>query len=440
IKDSDVLIGMVARRDPMKDHEGMLRAAAEAARRHQNLAFVLAGRGITRADPTLARFADIVGAPVHLVGECDDSAGLNAALDSAVLSSAFGEGFPNVVAEAMATGVPCITTDVGDAKSIVDQTGLVVPPRNPPALADAIVKLVEDQALRVQLGKAARERIEQHYGLSAAIARYEVIWQRIATATESTGDDPEFREVEDQIGLGFDEEKPVLVAVQANSAPDTSWAAVAYERTDKPGPHNRATSASGGDAFVVPDRSGSTRKPISRQFALLKIAQHGLPIVVTISALAVAFSRFDLDQLWKTAVGLQLSTLAVVLLALTLGNLLACVRLQLLARDLHHPVQFRDAFAATALGQLAGSFFFQVIGQTIARSAVFSKVGVSMPTTIIITGYERVVAAVVSLTLALVGTFYLFGHITLDLAGGGDELLKILAGIVIVGAAGAIFG
>jgi len=440
VKDGAILVGMVARRDPMKDHEDMLHAAAAAARDQPNLEFVFAGRGVTPEDATLARLATSVGAPVHLIGECDDPAGLNAALDIAALSSAFGEGFPNVVAEAMATGVPCVATDVGDAKSIIDQTGLVVPPRNAPALAEAIVKLAEDEILRVRLGKAARERIEQHYGLSDAIARYEAIWRCFGTAAERTGDIPTAGTVGDPIGLGFELEKPALVATQIDAAPDTSRISSAYERVAMSEPLNKPPSAYGGDAFLPPNESGQTQKSASRRSTLLKIAQHGLPIVVTIGALAVAFSRFDLGQLWKTASSLQLSTLAIVLLALTLGNLLACVRLQLLARDLHHPVHFKDAFAATALGQLAGSFFFQVIGQTIARSAVFSKVGVSMPTTIIITGYERVVAAAISLALALIGTFYLFGHITLDLAGGGNEFLKIIAGVVIVGAAGAIFG
>lgn len=176
VKDGDVLIGMVARRDPMKDHEGMLRAAAEAARHHQNLAFVLAGRGITRADPTLVQLADAVGAPVHLIGECDDPAGLNAALDIAVLSSAFGEGFPNVVAEAMVAGVPCIVTDVGDAASIVGDTGHVVPPRSPDALAQAILMLANDAPLRVRLGAAARRRMIENFDLAAVAACYEAAW------------------------------------------------------------------------------------------------------------------------------------------------------------------------------------------------------------------------------------------------------------------------
>lgn len=440
IKDGVTLVGMVARRDPMKDHEGMLRAAAEAARHQPNLEFVLAGRGITQNDQALARLANVVSAPVHLIGECDDPAGLNAALDIAVLSSAYGEGFPNVLAEAMATGVPCIATDVGDSKLIIDKTGLVVPPRNPQALAEAIVNLAEDQALRLQLGKAARDRVEQHYGLAAAIARYEAIWERIATAAERAGNDRKNRRTQDERRQDFDGEKPALAAAQANTSGDTAWNVAAYERMRESGPLKTPQSVPADKALAPPLNSPGWPTQRSGRLRPFKIARHGLPIVVTVSALAVAFSRFNLGQLWKTAASLQISTLAIVLFALTLGNLLACVRLQLLARDLHHPVRFRDAFAATALGQLAGSFFFQIIGQTLARSAVFSKVGVSMPTTIIITGYERVVAAAISLALALIGTFYLFGHITLDLAGGGDEFLKILAGIAIVGAAGAVFG
>src|SRR6185437_6120429 len=99
-------IGMVARRDPTKDHEGMLRAAAEVASRRSGLVFVFAGKGVSQADSTLVRLGEDVHARVHLIDKCDDPAGLNAALDIAVLSSV-SEGFPNVLIEAMAAGVPC---------------------------------------------------------------------------------------------------------------------------------------------------------------------------------------------------------------------------------------------------------------------------------------------------------------------------------------------
>jgi glycosyltransferase involved in cell wall biosynthesis len=180
IKQDDVLIGMVARRDPMKDHEGMLQAAAKAARLRPELAFVFAGRGVSRDDPVLARLADEVVAPVHLIDACDDVPGLMASLDVAVLSAAFGEGFPNVVAEAMAAGVPCVVTDVGDSAAIVDTTGLVVPPRNPLALAEAISALAADNQLRARLGASARRRVMEHFSLPAASARYEAAWERLA--------------------------------------------------------------------------------------------------------------------------------------------------------------------------------------------------------------------------------------------------------------------
>jgi len=390
VQDSDVLVGMVARRDPMKDHTNILRAAAEAARLRPGIVFVFAGRGVSRSDPELAQLADDVSVPVHLIGECDDPAGLNAALDVAVLSSAFGEGFPNVVAEAMAAGVPCVTTDVGDAAAIVDGTGLVVPPNDPVALAAAISTLASDAALRARMSIAARRRIEQHYGLAAAADRYEALWHHLAARSQ----------------VDIDRSTREIRAAVQQSAHDgePSYQTVAKKRG-----------------------------------LLLKILRLGLPVAITAVALAVALSRFDRHRLWTTVAALRPWTLALVLPALFAGNLLACVRLKVIAGDLHHPISFRDAFAATVLGQLAGSFFFQIVGQTMARSAVLSKIGISMPATIVITGYERVVAAVVSLLLALAGAFYLFGHITLDLAGGGEELFKIIAGITAVAFGGAMF-
>jgi glycosyltransferase involved in cell wall biosynthesis len=389
VQNNEILVGMVARRDPMKDHEGMLRAAANAARDQAGLAFVLAGSGVTRADPVLARLADDVGAPVHLIGERDDTAGLNAALDIAVLSSAFGEGFPNVVAEAMATAVPCVVTDVGDAAAIIDSTGVVVPPGDPAALAGAIVALAANRPVRTRLGETARRRIREHYSLTAATERYETLWQRLA-ATRS--------------------------AQRSN--------------------HKQEARSAGG--FSHGDQA-ITSAPTDKQGHFRKALWRGLPIVVTVAALAAVLSRLDLRSLWGTAATLQLSTFALVVSALLVGNLLACLRFKIIAGALHQPVRLRDAFAATSLGQLAGSIFFQAVGQTLARSAVLSKAGVSMPTTIIITGYERIVAALVSAALALFGALYLFQHITLDLAGGGDELLEIIAGIAFVGFAGAAF-
>jgi glycosyltransferase involved in cell wall biosynthesis len=175
-----VLVGMVARRDPMKDHETMLAAAALAARAYPKLAFVFAGSGVSWNDPELARLADAIAAPVHLLGECPDVPALMTALDISALSSAFGEGFPNVVAEAMATGVPCVATNVGDTAAIIGKTGRVVESRDATALSNAIATLAADGTARSELGRAARQRIIDLYDLPLAVARYEAIWRRIA--------------------------------------------------------------------------------------------------------------------------------------------------------------------------------------------------------------------------------------------------------------------
>ena len=169
------------------------------------------------------------------------------------------------------------------------------------------------------------------------------------------------------------------------------------------------------------------------------ITRRAVPLTVTVVALAAAAARLDFASLLSTLRELHLPTLLWVVVLLLAGNLLACLRLRLIALDFGQKLSIREAVVAATAGQLAGTFFFQIIGQTIARSAVLSKSGISMPTTIVITGYERIVAAAVSFLIALAGTAYLFGRIHFDFAGGGEDFLKIMAGIILVAAAGSVF-
>jgi glycosyltransferase involved in cell wall biosynthesis len=110
---------------------------------------------------------------VRLLGPRSDTPQVFAALDLLVSSSAYGEGFPNVIGEAMACGVPCAVTDVGDSVLIVADTGLGVPPRDPQALAGAIGRMLDEgPAGLAERGRAARERIAAHYDLPRIAARY----------------------------------------------------------------------------------------------------------------------------------------------------------------------------------------------------------------------------------------------------------------------------
>ena len=125
-----LLVGMIARFDPVKRHDLFLAAVAAAARSGLDVHAVLAGTGVTAANPALARLVDggDLGRRVHLLGERQDVERIMPALDVLVSASGWAEGFPNVVGEAMACGVPCLVTDTGDSAAIVGDGGVVVPP------------------------------------------------------------------------------------------------------------------------------------------------------------------------------------------------------------------------------------------------------------------------------------------------------------------------
>jgi glycosyltransferase involved in cell wall biosynthesis len=141
--------------------------------------FLLAGQAVSPDNETLKALIleeDLAGR-VHLLGRRDDIHRLDAALDILALSSLYGEGFPNVVAEAMACGVPCTVTDVGDTAFLVADTGCVVPLHDPAALAEAWRSLVRSgPEYRHRLGAAARQRIFENFSLSKTVAAYEGLY------------------------------------------------------------------------------------------------------------------------------------------------------------------------------------------------------------------------------------------------------------------------
>src|SRR5690606_24672905 len=133
-------IGMVARYHPQKDHGNLIDALKRLKHNHQNtFTCLLVGDGMTQGNIELKQRIEQagLGKNVMLLGPRTDIVAIMNALDIHVLSS-LGEAFPNVVAEAMACGTPCVITDVGDAALIVGDTGWIAPPCNDSALANAI--------------------------------------------------------------------------------------------------------------------------------------------------------------------------------------------------------------------------------------------------------------------------------------------------------------
>jgi glycosyltransferase involved in cell wall biosynthesis len=177
------VIGFVARFDPQKDHKNLLSALALLKTQGVAPVCLLVGTGMEQANAQLSmQIAHFdLSASIRLLGRRNDIPAVMNALDLHVMSSAFGEAFPNVLSEAMACETPCVTTDVGDAAVIVGETGWIVPPRDSGALADALTRALSiSSAERRARGQAARVRVQTHYSLGLMVERYQALYTQLA--------------------------------------------------------------------------------------------------------------------------------------------------------------------------------------------------------------------------------------------------------------------
>ncbi|HYY56637.1 MAG TPA: glycosyltransferase [Pyrinomonadaceae bacterium] len=182
VAENTFLIGLVGRFHPMKGHAHFLRAAKRLLKTYPDVQFVLSGKGVSWDNLSLCELVQTLGLVerVHLLGERQDMPRITAALDIASSSSSYGEGFPNVIGEAMSCAVPCVVTDVSDLPWVVGETGRVVPPRDPEALARAWADLIEmGTEGREALGAAARRRVIQYFPLESVVAQYEELYESV---------------------------------------------------------------------------------------------------------------------------------------------------------------------------------------------------------------------------------------------------------------------
>ncbi len=181
VSEATLLVGRIGRYDPLKDHAGFLAAAASLLRERPGIRFVMAGQGVDERNAELMRtvMGLGLGGNVSLLGEVTLINEVTAALDIAC-SSSYGEAFPNVLGEAMACGVPCVATDVGDSAWILGDVGRIVPARDPAALATACGALIDmGEEGRRRLGARARARVLQEFSLSRASAAYEAVYAEV---------------------------------------------------------------------------------------------------------------------------------------------------------------------------------------------------------------------------------------------------------------------
>lgn len=170
LKENDFLIGLCARFHPTKDHTTFIKAASNIP----DARFLLCGHDVTESNSALINMIDSAGirSRCHLLGPRSDMPRVYSALDLLV-SSSRSEAFPLTIAEAMACGLPCVVTDVGDSARIVGETGRVVPAGDVHALAEAVAFLrsLSDESFH-QLGASARERVEKLYNLDMSTQSY----------------------------------------------------------------------------------------------------------------------------------------------------------------------------------------------------------------------------------------------------------------------------
>ncbi len=180
-----LVVGHVGRFDPTKDHHSMVKAVGLVAQKTSGTYFIFCGHGVDARNEALAGWIKEAGIDkcTRLLGVWNDMARVYSSMDVYV-SSSVSEAFPNVIGEAMACGVPCVVTDVGDSALIVGDTGKVVPPKNPQALAENIIAILcLPLNKKCELGRRARKRIIENFEIKIITRQYEDLYETVLLNT-----------------------------------------------------------------------------------------------------------------------------------------------------------------------------------------------------------------------------------------------------------------
>lgn len=177
----EIVIGTIGRFNPAKDYSCFVNAAGIVAKENNKVRFLMLGLGLDRDNEIIQEWIHNTGFGDRfvLLGERTDTSECLAAMDIFCLSSRT-EALPTVIAEAMAMETPCVATDVGDTALLLGRTGIVAPPRNPKALAEALKQMIAKPiSERLEIGKRAKERIEAEYTIDRARIRYENLYKNL---------------------------------------------------------------------------------------------------------------------------------------------------------------------------------------------------------------------------------------------------------------------
>lgn len=187
VSKSAILVGMIGRYVPVKDHNCFIKAAALVKKQFSQAEFVMCGAGVEKTNHSLLSAINAAGLAncCHLLGSQTDTDWILADLNFLVSSSS-SEAFANVIGEAMASGIPCIATNVGDSAHIVGNTGIIVPPDDHQSLAQGMLQMLQKTPPELEkMGMKAQKRIEQMFSLPAVARCYEKMYFEVANVRRS---------------------------------------------------------------------------------------------------------------------------------------------------------------------------------------------------------------------------------------------------------------
>lgn len=178
LEEEDLVVGSVGRLHPVKDHISIIKAARLVKQRFPRAKFLIVGNGPLRENLKFRVQSLKLEKDVLFLGQRDDIPKVIKAFDIFVCSS-LTEGISYALIEAMAVELPIVATDVGGNSNVINkETGILIPPRSPERLADAIIYLIKNPELRTKMGKAGRRRVEEKFSLDRMVDEYEKLYEK----------------------------------------------------------------------------------------------------------------------------------------------------------------------------------------------------------------------------------------------------------------------
>ena len=177
IPERAIVIGNIGRFHRMKNHEGFFRSTLPLMLINQDIHLLMVGKGVEAAAFFHLNGFECVQDRIHFMGEVADTLPYLRAMDIFCLNSSYGEGFPNVLGEAMATEVLCISTNVGSSKLVIGDTGVIIKPDDDNALRESLERLIlEGRSFRENMGRASRDRIVKYFTIEETAKKFARLW------------------------------------------------------------------------------------------------------------------------------------------------------------------------------------------------------------------------------------------------------------------------